>query len=68
MLKQHVTKVCMSRGITFTQFAQEAGVSAGALSNWINGKTKPRNRTVPRLAAALGVDVDALIRMLGVGP
>lgn len=68
MLKTHIRKVCMARGLTMSQLAKEAGVSAGALSNWANGKTKPHSRTVPRLAAALGLEVDALIRMLGVGP
>ena len=64
MLKQHVKMVCLQRGITMAQLADEAGVSLGSLSLWVRGKAMPRAKVVPKVASVLGLTPAELVGML----
>jgi transcriptional regulator with XRE-family HTH domain len=58
----HIIKALReSRGLTTTALGELIGVSQSAVSNWetIEGRG-PSREVLPRLAAALGVSIDAL--------
>ena len=67
MLKDHVKKLCMLRGINMEQVARECGISKGSLSTMINGHAMPQSRRVPQIASALGLTPAELVDML-MGP
>ena len=48
-------------------FARAAGVDVSMVSRWLRGR-RPEPASLERIAAALGVDVDALLTMAGHRP
>jgi transcriptional regulator with XRE-family HTH domain len=48
-------------------FARAAGVDVSMVSRWLRGR-RPETASLERIAAALGVDVDALLTMAGHRP
>lgn len=51
-----------STGMTQTELAEKLGVSQQAVSFWENGDRYPRTADLPRIADALGVTIDELLR------
>lgn len=49
-------------GLTQAGLAEIAGVTQQAVSNWENGDRQPRVEHLPRIADALGVSIDELVR------
>ena len=52
-------------GLSQAQLGEKAGVSNKAVSKWENGRAKPGLDTAEKLAEALGVSVDDLLRSPG---
>lgn len=48
------------KGVGINQLARLLGVSTTAVSNWQNGKSKPKPEMLTRIAAALDVEADYL--------
>jgi transcriptional regulator with XRE-family HTH domain len=57
-----------AKGWTGSELAGVVGVSAGAVSQWLNDKKEPRRDKMERIAEALGVDVSWLEYGTGAGP
>jgi lambda repressor-like predicted transcriptional regulator len=53
-------KVLQIKGMTQDSLAQHIGVGQSAISMMLNRTCRPQNRTVLRIAKALGVDADEL--------
>lgn len=49
-------------GMTQSQLAERIGVERTVLTHWENGDTSPRVEHLPRIADALGVSIDELVR------
>ena len=49
-------------GMTQSQLAEKIGVERTVLSHWENGDNDPRTADLPRIADALGVSIDELVR------
>lgn len=49
-------------GMTQTALAEKIGVSQQAVSFWETGERYPRTADLPRIADALGVSIDELVR------
>jgi len=49
------------RALTQTELAERAGLSQVAVAGWETGKRRPTGPSVHKLAAALEVDVEALM-------
>ncbi len=47
-------KARIARGLTLRQLASQAGISYSAISNLVNGRSRPHPRTAHLLAGALG--------------
>lgn len=47
--------------LTRRSFAERIGVSEGAVSRWVNGRTDPSLPLLPRIALVLGVTLDWLL-------
>lgn len=60
MLKRHR----MAKGLSLRELARRIGVTTTACSNWETGKSKPRPRSVPKLASALDLNPMDLITLL----
>lgn len=50
-----------ARGLTQMALAERVGVKGGSVAGWEVGKAAPSRETLPRVADALGVSVDALL-------
>lgn len=48
-------------GLTQAFVAQQLDTTTSAISQWENGKTKPRIELLPKLAKLYGVTVDQLL-------
>ena len=64
-LGQRLTELCQAAGLTQTQLAERIGVHPSNVGFWELSGTPPRGEVLPKMAAVLGVSVDAL---LGVTP
>ncbi|MBQ3045169.1 MAG: helix-turn-helix domain-containing protein [Clostridia bacterium] len=53
-------QLLQNRGWTPYEIAKISGVSQATLSDWKNGKSVPRNKTLKKLADCLGVSVGYL--------
>jgi hypothetical protein len=57
---------CEAAGIddarSITRLARWAGEPSATVRHWINGRTVPRGRAAVRIALALGVSVEAVLR------
>jgi transcriptional regulator with XRE-family HTH domain len=64
-LGQRLTELRQAAGLTQTQLAERIGVHPSNVGFWELSGTPPRGEVLPKMAAVLGVSVDAL---LGVTP
>ena len=60
IIRNRITALRKSKGLTQAELGAQIGVSAKTVSKWETGRSYPDILLLPRLAAALGVTVDAL--------
>jgi transcriptional regulator with XRE-family HTH domain len=58
----NLNKIRTQKGISQGDIAQELKVSRGFISTIENGKTNPTLSTIAKIAKALGVSVDELLK------
>jgi len=64
MLNIHAIEAAMLKlGLNGTALAEACGVSKEATSNWLNGESIPRPSKLTRLAEALGLPVESLLKI-----
>lgn len=61
-ISSRLRELMTRRGVTYTELAQESGVSRTHVYKILNGKTSPTGDVMAKLASALGVDPVALMR------
>jgi transcriptional regulator with XRE-family HTH domain len=61
-LGNNLKRIRTKKGITQGDIARSLGVSRGFVSNIENGKTNPTLATIARLANAIGVTSDELLK------
>ena len=61
-LGNNLKRIRTEKGITQGDIAKSLGVSRGFVSNLENGKTNPTLATITRVAAALRVTTDELLK------
>ena len=61
-LGRNLKRIRTEKGITQGDIAKSLGVSRGFVSNLENGKTNPTLATITRLANAVGVTTDELLK------
>jgi len=61
-LGQNLKRIRTRKGISQGDIARELEVSRGFISTIENGKTNPTLATIAKLARAIGVSVDKLIK------
>ena len=61
-LGNNLKRIRTVKGITQGDIAKSLGVSRGFVSNLENGKTNPTLATITRVAEALGVTTDELLK------
>ena len=61
-LGQNLKRIRTKKGISQGDIARELKVSRGFISTIENGKTNPTLATIAKLARAVGVSVDKLIK------
>lgn len=61
-LGKNLKRIRAKKGISQGDIARSLGVSRGYVSNIENGKTNPTLATIVRLAKAVGVSSDQLIK------
>lgn len=61
-LGNNLKRIRTQNGITQGDIAKSLGVSRGFVSNLENGKTNPTLATITRLANAVGVTTDELLK------
>ncbi len=61
-LGRNLKRIRMEKGISQGDIARELGVSRGFVSNLENGKTNPTLATITRLAKAVDVTTDELLK------
>jgi len=61
-LGKNLKRIRTSKGISQGDIARSLEVSRGFVSNIENGKTNPTLSTISKLANALGVSVDKLLK------
>lgn len=61
-LGQNLKKIRTKKGISQGDIARTLDVSRGYISNIENGKTNPTLATISRLAKAVGVSIDELMK------
>lgn len=49
-------------GMTQKELGEAVGVNRTVITHWENGDTSPRVEHLPRIADALGVSIDELVR------
>ena len=57
---QRLQKATSDKGITQKELAKIAGITPAAVSSYLSGAYVPREKTLARIAAALGVDAGDL--------
>ena len=58
----NLKRIRIEKDISQVDIARELGVSRGFVSNLENGKTNPTLATITRVADALGVSTDELLK------
>lgn len=58
----NLKRIRLEKGISQVDVARLLGVSRGFVSNLENGKTNPTLATISRLASAIGVKADELLK------
>lgn len=61
-LGKNLKRIRIERGISQGDIVRSLGVSRGFISNIENGKTNPTLTTIARLAKAVGVSIDELLK------
>jgi transcriptional regulator with XRE-family HTH domain len=61
-LGNNLKRIRTEKGITQGDIAKSLGVSRGFVSNLENGKTNPTLATITKLATAIGVTTDQLLK------
>lgn len=61
-LGNNLKRIRTEKGITQGDIAKSLGVSRGFVSNLENGKTNPTLATITKLAIAIGVTTDQLLK------
>lgn len=61
-LGKNLKKIRMKKGISQGDIARTLDVSRGYISNIENGKTNPTLATISRLAKAVGVSIDEMMK------
>lgn len=61
-LGKNLKRIRTKKNISQGDIARDLGVSRGYISNVENGKTNPTLATISRLAKAVGVSIDELMK------
>ena len=61
-LGQNLKRIRIKKGITQGDIVRTLGVSRSFISNIENGKTNPTLATITKVAKAIGVSIDKLIK------
>lgn len=61
-LGRNLKRIRTEKGISQVDIARSLGVSRGFVSNLENGKTNPTLATITKLANAIGVTTDELLK------
>lgn len=61
VFSETLTALLRRAGMTQKQLAEKGGFSRGSVSRWVNGSREPRVSALPRIAEALGVDLDEVL-------
>lgn len=61
-LGKNLKRIRTEKGISQVDVARSLGVSRGFVSNLENGKTNPTLATITKLAGAVGVTTDELLK------
>lgn len=61
-LGENLRRIRMRKGVSQVDVARSLGVSRGFISNFENGKTNPTLATITKLAGAIGVTTDELLK------
>ena len=61
-LGNNLKRIRTKKGITQGDIARSLGVSRGFVSNIENGKTNPTLATIAKIAKAIGVSIEELIK------
>ncbi len=61
-LGQNLRRIRTKKAISQTRIAKELGIDRAFISNIENGKTNPTLSTIAKLAKAVGVSIDELIK------
>lgn len=61
-LGDNLKRIRTEKGLSQTDIAKSLGVSRGFVSNIENGKRNPTLSTITRLASAVGVTTDELLK------
>ena len=65
MLELDIKKLCIAQAnacLSVSELAQRSGITKTWISNLIHGERKASPKTIGRLAKALNVDVDEIIK------
>lgn len=57
-----IKELCRCEGITQKQLAELAGLTEASISRIVNGNREPRANSIVKLADALGVTTDCLLK------
>ena len=58
----NIKSIRESKGLTQKQLADKIGTTQPCVCNWESGTSDPRTADLPRIADALGVSIDELVR------
>ena len=58
----NIREIRKRRGMTQKQLSESTGVTPACVCNWESGTSDPRTADLPRIADALGVSIDELVR------
>lgn len=61
-LGKNLKRIRTKKGITQADIARSLGVSRGFVSNLENGKTNPTLATISKIADAIGVGIEELLK------
>ncbi len=62
MVYDNLKEICKEKHITFQEIEALAGLGAGCISRWKDGKVSPNMDTLKKVSGAIGVKVIDLIK------
>lgn len=62
MVYDNLKAICKEKGLTFQQVEEMTGLGAGCISRWRNDKMSPKIKTLIRVANALDVPIEDLVK------